>query len=725
MELKMPEHMPREYSSCAHAAHHHTLHARIHKPAMSMGRITEANAHTSHESTHESKNDSGSLIQPAARYEGGNHGQTGRDNKAGGHDDSGSVASSDSNYAGCDPNKTYSIVIPPIHGGREAMSAVLLMKAHEAGVQVLCDQDKDFENHSVSQHLAFDNADGEMFQSHMRYQSSYDAFPKKQHGQPIKEIANVVPKVDLICPPGGASMDHISSLENSPSKLGGWSVRHKKKKSLNPVVSVDPDSPTQKIAVLELHPKDDPGIAGVGWVEGTTTGKGASGRVHTLEKPSKKSRDASRQEKEGSTSQSPTRQVKPSRSPTARRAVGIVGMVPINASSRGAKDEPASTVPSSSDVKTGRRDLTTGETENLATPNYDGELEKVISTRGSVIHEGILEKLRVWVDEEVEDQEDDFDSDDPDPVTTAKAMPARPVQFLKSPRTQKHERAKTPNTSREEQLCVWEDSTRNRGSRSAHDRNAVQSQQASHSSGSRRVSTQSTGIHIQEKGSNTPLSGASGRASRYMTGDSCTVHEYVAVQHSLSIPEHTWRQKLAARTPHLTVVSFFQEPTSGLPMGIIMRGGKVRSQLFENPKFPLQCDQVMERTNQKEESVQRFLPVPMGEAARKDYSNMLHTHGIEPLEMEWGSGMAMKHVSVNEVFHDDGGPNWKQGLNYYPKQKVPGSEVRSLQNRRRKIIRINPSGDAAWSKTLSPLSSCCCHTLFLFHASLVSQRMLC
>jgi len=716
---------------------------------MSMGRITEANAQSSFESTHESKIDSGSLIQPAARYEGGNQGQAGRDNKARGHDASGSVASSDSNYAGCDPNRTYSIVMPPIHGGREAMSAVLMMKAHEAGEQVLYEKDKDFENHCVSQHLAFDDVDGELFQSHVRphvqsdvqsdvrsdvqsdvesdvrYESSYDAFAKEQDGQPIKEIANVVPKVNLICPSDGASMDHISSPENSPSKLGGWSVRHKKKKSLNSVGSVDPDSRIHKIAVPELHPKDDPGIAGVGWVEGTTTGKGASARVHTLDKPSKKSRDASRQEKEGSTSQSPNRRVKASRSPTARRAVGIVGMVPMNTSSRGAKDELASTVPRASDVKTGRRELTTVEAEKrVTTPNYDGEVEKAISTRGSAIHEGILEKLRVWVDEEAEDQEDEFDSDDPDPVTTAKAMPARPVQFLKSPRTQKHERVKTPNTSREEQLCVWEDSTRNRGSGSAHDRNAVQSPQSSRSSGSRRVSTQSTGVHTQEKGSNTPLSGASGRASRYMTGDSCTVHDYVAVHHSLSIPEHTWRQKLAARTPHLTIVSFFQEPTPGLPMGAIMRGGKVRSQLFENPKFPLQCDEVMERTNQKEESVHRFLPVPMGEAARKDYSNMLHTHGIEPLEMEWGSGMAMKHVSVDEVFHDDGGPNWKHGLNYYPKQKVPGSEVRSLQNRRRKIIRINPSGDAACSKTLSPLSSCCCHTLLLFHASLGAQRML-
>lgn len=450
--MKMPDHVPREHSNCSHAAHDHTLHARIHKPSKSMGRIPEAPPLENYAPApyrHKSKNISSVFSDWPPKYGVEEQGQDG--NNAQGGDDSASVAISEGNYAGYDPNKTYSIVITPIVGGSRA---ALLMKPGEQ-----LPYGRDSESRVVSQHLEFEAEDA--YQSHIRFESF--TFPEEQQVQPKGAArATVVPKLNLIS--GGVGLDQISTAENSASRLGGWSVRRKKEKSSGAVLSSQSHPTTPKIPFPELHPRDDPGIPGVGWVEGKTTKrdvrKGANGGGLALGKPSDTSPDSSpRQHRTGSTSQSPKFQATPSQSLMSRRAVGIVGMVSIDAASRAGKSVSVVAGPSTSAVKSGRSELITSETASLASPILDRQPQKVTSTRGSAIHEGILEKLRVWVDEELDDQSE-ADSDDPDPVTTSKSMPARLVQFLKSPRTQKQERLTTPNTAREEQLCEWEDSAR-------------------------------------------------------------------------------------------------------------------------------------------------------------------------------------------------------------------------------------------------------------------------
>jgi hypothetical protein len=328
--------------------------------------------------------------------------------------------------------------------------------------------------------------------------------------------------------------------------------------------------------------------------------------------------------------------------------------------------------------------------------------------RPSGINEDTLEKLRVWYDESESDCESDAGSDTRDLVTTAKSMPARNVQFLKSPPKEKHERVKTldsPNTAREEQLCEWENSARCEPAKNRLLNAHATHWNPPHTVSSRRVSTRGSGLsnlpgrtsglkHTRGRTSllATPYTGTSGQ-SRYMIGD--TMHEYVQVRDVTDALENTWRQRLARRQSQVSIVTFSQEPVPSIPMGTVLKGGRVRSILPENLALDQRkCHEVMART--QEPALVGDLPMPQGKLEPWEYLNMLRDQGIQPFVMSWGSGMTSDVQDIEDMFLGENNENL-ENIKYYPKQRLAGSEVHSAQIRHRKRVRINPAGDPVFS----------------------------
>jgi len=318
------------------------------------------------------------------------------------------------------------------------------------------------------------------------------------------------------------------------------------------------------------------------------------------------------------------------------------------------------------------------------------EASKFNAARNSAIIEGALEKLRVWNDEEVEESSSDGGSDTLDPVNTAKAMPARSVTFFKFPQAEKQERTLTPNTSREEQLCAWEELVKGRETEHTSRMSRHQSRLVGSAQSTRSRSTFGCGrdTSFRQAGMDS-LTESLSRASSYfsrdrsMTGDSGAVHAYMAIRD----PRFYGKQ-----SNRVSVVSFFQEPAPPFPTGTIMRGGKKR--LHENPNLVLPCDQLLQNTVEKED---RFHAVPPSMVHYKYDAEFLRSRGIQHLVMDWGSGMAMQDVSFEKIFDEttrffNNLDEVDTKLKYYPKQKVSDSEVRSSEVRRHKIIRVNPAG---------------------------------
>jgi hypothetical protein len=319
------------------------------------------------------------------------------------------------------------------------------------------------------------------------------------------------------------------------------------------------------------------------------------------------------------------------------------------------------------------------------------EESKFNTARNSAIIEGALEKLRVWNDEEVEESSSDGGSDTLDPVNTAKAMPARSVTFFKFPQAEKQERTLTPNTSREEQLCAWEELVKGRETEYASRISRQQSRLGGSAQSTRSRNKFGCGrdTSVRQAGMDN-LTESLSRASSYlsrdlsMTGDSGAVHEYMAIRD----PRFYGKQ-----SNRVSVVSFFQEPAPPFPTGTIMRGGKKR--LHENPNLVLPCDQLMQNTVEKED---RFHPVPPPSMAHYKYdADVLRSRGIQPFVMDWGSGMAMQEVSFEKIFDEttrffNNLDEVDTKLKYHPKQKVSDSQVRSAEVRRHKIICENPAG---------------------------------
>ena len=691
-ELKMPKHFPPQFGNCALAAHDHTLRTRTRKPNHLMPdnsqewRQTQQEPYCGHSSLSPIHLAVSSDIvngemgsQADMRRDHGDHvGQRERD------EDSLSAASEDTKYAGS-PGNNYSIVIRPLfRGGKVSLvRAEVLVKSF--GFDGLKQNDEGM----VENMLSEPEVTSDLNSLPTKYQSS---------SSPNSTLNVPTLKLDEVTRP--AEPERIASTPSAISKLTAWSQNKDNDKGK---VAADTTDLGPKVSTPVLHPRDDPGIPGIGWVEGQVAGDSHAITSHNrtpvnikaFRKPSASIRASPRQQSD--TKQSPkSRTLKDLQKPSPRR-VAIVGIIPSDSTAKQAAN-PTKLSSAQENAKVNAQQQI-DEGAALA-----AQLSPPMSARDTEM-QGALDKLRVWQDDESECES--VVSDTLDVVTTTMAMPARMVQFLRSPKGETQERIMTPNTSREEQLCEWEDSAR--GRESARERRGTTTHSNYTRTASRRASTQGSRLPTQASTlsstpgrkygrgrdlapTETPYSGTSSRASRYMTGDSRAVHEYVAVscRDSEVIPQYPWQKKLGAAKPHLSVVSFFHEPTPGIPMGTSLRGGKVRHQIFENQNFLPKCDQVIERTGDQEALADRFLPVPLGEAEAIDYSQMLREQGIQPFVLDWGSGMAMRDVPLDDIFGEE--EDNYDNIKYYPTQQVPGSEIRSAQLRRRKVIRINPSG---------------------------------
>ena len=371
------------------------------------------------------------------------------------------------------------------------------------------------------------------------------------------------------------------------------------------------------------------------------------------------------------------------------------------------------------------REMRTGDTDQVDSRNpastactgqmdaTDSQQERpsgISRERPSGISEDTLEKLRVWYDESESesDRESDAGSDTRDPVTTTKSMPARNVKFLKSPPKEKQESVKTPNSpnsAREEQLCEWENSARGEPAKNRLLNAHATNWNLPHTVSSRRGFSRGNGLsnvpgrtssskHTRGRNSflATPYTGTSGQ-SRYMTGD--TMHEYVQVRDVTDALENTWRQRLARRQSQVSIVTFLQEPVPSIPMGTMLKGGRVRSILPENLDLDQRkCHEVLART--QEPALVDDLPKPQGKLEPWEYQNMLRDQGIQPLVMSWGSGMTMDDVpDIEDMFRGENNENL-ENIKYYPKLRLAGSEVHSAQISHRKRVRIHPAGDSVF-----------------------------
>jgi len=384
--------------------------------------------------------------------------------------------------------------------------------------------------------------------------------------------------------------------------------------------------------------------------------------------------------------------------PLPLRRIGLVGLVPTSDPTTAATTadptprEQTAISGCGQDWSSGRKDIVSGSTRGMHTRHVSTSEESMDegrqnSARAPYSYRGIpvaaMEKLRVWVDEEERSDGDESDaySDSLDVVTTTRALPTRRVEFVMSPPKPKslaqdnaQERLRTPNTSREEELSKWAYSARERENHARERRTAgrytsTQGSAAGALGRSGQNSRKETG-HTDGDAGYSACSGVSDPASRFFTADSrrSSVHEYMAVQD----PARRRAVGPSARTPRLSVVSFFDNPIP-MPQGPLLKGGKVRT------RAESECQEVFERTLEHESSVDRFYPIPPGEAATKDYSAVLREQGITPFVMGWGTGLAAEgNVSIDELDADDEAEiDWKGGIKYFPRQWVPGSKERA------------------------------------------------
>ena len=670
----MPEFFPQPQASCALAAHVTTLKARIHRPN---GLPPPVHSQEQHSLAQAHYGRDGS-VSPKRQADG----NEGKVSPVASIDSVLSVQSSGTYYdekAG----KAFSIVITAGQGGRN----ISLMRSGSTELEVkrFNFQGPGEGNKTTAAHHASTQSDSPR---HQQGPLSMAAPTDRQSSLATStHRAAVVPRLQLM-QQAMEGVDHSTSGASAKSKQSGWSQGKKKTSALAGESSKQGVAPG--LALPHLNPGDDPGISGVGWVAGDVrTARGADkGSVKTALKSSEPKVDGPDSRKGHADTQS------------SQRRVPIVGII--------ATDGQPSRAPSEWRRTTAKtpREMMTGETEvneakTPATTAHTGQWDAkdLTQERPSGIREGTLEKLRVWYDDS--DGESDAGSDTLDPVTTAKSMPTRNVQFVRSPPKEKDARQKTPNTAREEQLCEWENSARGTesartGQRDAHAKNC----NSSHPASSRRISTQGSGLsdlpgrtpgRKPTRGRNalaTPYSGTSSQ-SRYVTGD--TVHEYVAIRDTAGAADKAWRHRFGQRQSQVSIVTFSHEPTPEIPMGIVLKGGKVRSSVPENLD-QRKCYEVIVRSEEPESNVERFIPLPQGELEPKEYQEMLRAQGLQPLVMNWGSGMAMNDVpDIEDIIRGEDQENFET-MKYYPKQRLPGSEVRSAQIRRRKIIRINPAG---------------------------------
>jgi hypothetical protein len=691
----MPEFCPQPHASCANAAHSTTLNARIQRP---IGLAPPVHSQEQHSRAHAQygRDDPASTKCQAA----GN---------AGDHVGAGSeipMASPVASMASVESKSTerdndeaagnlFEIVITTDQGGSNISLKRSDLEVKRFEFQGLRDKSKS----GAAQH--FSSESDAVAQRSWRGAVS----PKDRQGPLATNIKRtaVVPKVQSM--PQGVertdSVDHVASTASAKSQASGWSRGKKKTSTGASATSVascgaskfTPQLAVPKLSISHLAPGDDPGIPGVGWVA-SDAGKASGVDRRSMKaalKPSEPKIDASGSQKGNLDTQG------------SQRRIPIIGLINVNTDVQPA---PSTSAWRQTTGKT-LREMMTGDTHlvDSQTPASTGQMDETDSQRErpsgisrerpSGISEETLEKLRVWYDESSSDCESDVGSDTLDPVTTAKSMPARNVQFLKSPPKEKHERVKTPmtpNTAREGQLCEWENSARGEPAKNmllnAHATNWI----PSHTVSSRRVSTRGSGLS-NLSGRTSGLRLTRGRNSLFATPYSGTsghtMHEYVQVRDVSDA-------RLARRQSQVSIVTFSQEPVPSIPMGTVLKGGRVRSILPENLDLEQRkCHEVMVRT--QEPALVGDLPMPQGKPEPLEYLNMLRDQGIQPFVMSWGSGMTINDVpNIEDMFRCENDENL-ENIKYYPKQRLAKSEVRSEQTQHRKSVRINPAGDPVFS----------------------------
>ena len=395
-----------------------------------------------------------------------------------------------------------------------------------------------------------------------------------------------------------------------------------------------------------------------------------------------------------------TRSLASAQSPSPPRHVAIVGMIDTDSVSQNRCSHvcfPPDSSPSHSQspltartVPTARSVTVTSRTSGARTGKIENEDSRcIIPLDTADTNQRLLS--RGWKGH----ASDSFTgSDEEDPMSPFRALPVR-LNFLTSPpRDERTGKMKSPNTSREEELCEWEEQTSSR----SKERQTISFKPKGSNTTPRAMSERKQlGEQILRELSYL----SSPRPSERERGTRKNIQRLVpkvplSLQDGSSPRSERWYEetiRASAQEPGLLIVPDLKPLASDIPMVPSVKGSKVRSHIFEKQKIVHGVNGVIERSQEREATLDRILQGPF--AAPESHVISKFGQGKERFRLEWGTGTGVRDVPFEEVQMAcsdwDGEVHWDK-LNYHQKTRVRATALHGRQcstNPRRQQIHLH------------------------------------